>query len=221
MVATLCEQCNLNPLRTGKRFCSPICRGAAGVTGFRKGNTINVGKTYSLARRKSISHANSGPRVSVECVHCKTWFVVRLFQARITSSRPKRFCGRSCARTYNSGDRHYGWAGGVSTLREQIRNSIPYRQWRLAIFRRDEFACVLCGRSKEVNGTLEADHHPISHAEIVHRNKISTLEHYFACAEMWDINNGRTLCHDCHTRTETYGGRNIRIVRAAGYISNY
>lgn len=57
-----------------------------------------------------------------------------------------------------------------------------YKKWRITIFKRDNFRCQLCGAGKN----LEA-HHIIKkslHPELI-----------------FDIDNGITLCKDCH---ETY-----------------
>lgn len=32
-------------------------------------------------------------------------------------------------------------------------------------------------------------------------------EYDLFCEELWDLNNGRTLCIDCHKKTETWGGK--------------
>ena len=35
-------------------------------------------------------------------------------------------------------------------------------------------------------------------------NNIKTLEEAIRCPELWDINNGRTLCNTCHNKTKRY-----------------
>jgi 5-methylcytosine-specific restriction endonuclease McrA len=89
-----------------------------------------------------------------------------------------------------------------------IKHSIQYREWRLAVYKRDNFKCVLCGyqsRSSKLGRTdIHADHiKPFS--VIVQEHKIETREAAFECQELWDTNNGRTLCIGCHRRTPTYG----------------
>lgn len=83
----------------------------------------------------------------------------------------------------------------------QIRQCFQYRQWRWDIYTRDDFTCVLCGKNKEVSGQLEADHFPKQFIEILNEYKIKTLEKAVLCEELWNINNGRTLCKTCHNPT--------------------
>lgn len=93
------------------------------------------------------------------------------------------------------GPKGTNWKGGVTPLRHQIRSSFEYRQWRSDIFTRDDFTCLMCGaRGVE----LHADHHPRAFAEILSENSITTFEDALQCSELWNINNGQTLCVVCH-----------------------
>lgn len=64
--------------------------------------------------------------------------------------------------------------------------------WRESVLIRDEYRCVDCGSTEN----LEADH-------IKPRKLYPDLK--------YDVSNGRTLCHDCHVKTETYGGKVHRL----------
>ena len=95
-----------------------------------------------------------------------------------------------------SGSKNYNWKGGTyKSLNEKIRNCFKYRQWRSDIFARDNFTCILC----EKRGVyLEADHFPKRFIDIINEYQIDTLEKSLFCEELWNINNGRTLCKECH-----------------------
>lgn len=89
---------------------------------------------------------------------------------------------------------------GKSKLQDIIRHCYRYRQWRSDVYTRDDFICQMCG---ERGGRLNADHlKPFS--AIINENKIVTLDQAFNCEELWNINNGRTLCLGCHKKTDTY-----------------
>ncbi len=62
-------------------------------------------------------------------------------------------------------------------------------EWRNKVFERDNYTCVLCGKTKCY---LEADH-------IKPYSKYPDLRLV--------LSNGRTLCLDCHKKTPTYGNR--------------
>ena len=70
--------------------------------------------------------------------------------------------------------------------REKYGNAFD-REWRISVFERDDYICQECNVR---GGRLQAHHiKPYrEHPELRH-----------------DINNGETLCVDCHKETDTYG----------------
>jgi 5-methylcytosine-specific restriction endonuclease McrA len=88
------------------------------------------------------------------------------------------------------------WRGGHYPKAKSIRNSEAYREWRTAIFQRDDFTCQLCS---DRGGRLHVDHYPVpfSHIfnEFVELN-IDAKDH----PPFWDTDNGRTLCESCHRK---------------------
>lgn len=91
----------------------------------------------------------------------------------------------------NRGKRHWNWKGGMSRSEDKIfRQSLEYKMWRESVFKRDNYQCVWGG--KEHGSKLNADH----------------IKRFSQFPELrLDVNNGRTLCVDCHKTTETYGGK--------------
>lgn len=84
------------------------------------------------------------------------------------------------------------WKGGVTLINHTIRNSAQYNEWRKTIFKRDNWSCVLCGdRQKSGHKViLQADH----------------IKPFSLFPELrFSLDNGRTLCIDCHRKTDTYG----------------
>jgi hypothetical protein len=73
--------------------------------------------------------------------------------------------------------------------RDLIKRTKRYKDWRRAVFERDNYTCQDCGRR---GGYLEADH-------------IKPWA-YFPDLR-FSIDNGRTLCKPCHRNTDTYGTR--------------
>lgn len=94
------------------------------------------------------------------------------------------------------------WKGGITHLYHKIRRLAEYNRWRLSIFERDNFTCLLCKDNR--GGNLNADHIKPFFV-IIAENNITNTDIAIKCKELWDIDNGRTLCRECHLKTDTYG----------------
>lgn len=91
-------------------------------------------------------------------------------------------------RLHMMGDKHWFWQGGKTEERTRIMQSLEYKLWRKCVFTRDNYTCVLCGCNK--SGSLEADH----------------IKRFSEYPELrFSVENGRTLCTDCHRQTNNYG----------------
>lgn len=104
------------------------------------------------------------------------------------------------------GDKNYRWKDGVTPLRKRIYKSYKTKIWRESIFERDKYACQWCGEK----GRLEAHHTPIEFAVLVDNLKVKTLETALADESFWNINNGITLCYECHKTTKK-GSSNLEL----------
>lgn len=93
------------------------------------------------------------------------------------------------------------WKGGLTSLFDSIRKSFKYRQWISDVFSRDDFTCQKCFNR---GGKLNA-HHKKALSIIIRENNIKIFEEAEICEELWNINNGITLCLDCHKKTDSYG----------------
>jgi len=93
-----------------------------------------------------------------------------------------------------------------SPLYKSIRRLYQYKQWRLNVFTRDNFTCIKCFKK----GYVEADHYPKRFVDILKENNIVSIEEAINCKELWNINNGRTLCQKCHRETPTWGKKGKR-----------
>lgn len=96
------------------------------------------------------------------------------------------------------GEKHHNWKGGLTFWKKKIWDSAKYRNWRKAIFQRDNYTCRKCGEK----GFLEAHHTPIGFAELLRKYNIKTPEEALNCEELWKLDNGITLCRKCHDITK-------------------
>lgn len=97
-----------------------------------------------------------------------------------------------------------GWQGGRHKLSSAIRGLEKYTYWRMSVFIRDKNTCQHCGTKGHKKGNpLQADHiYPFS--ALLQKHKIKSTDQAINCPELWDTNNGRTLCKSCHEKTDTY-----------------
>lgn len=77
----------------------------------------------------------------------------------------------------------------ITSDRRDLMQRIEYKLWRKSVYQRDDYTCQIC---KKRGGRLEADH----------------IKPFSRFPELrYAIDNGRTLCVSCHSKTDTYGGR--------------
>lgn len=96
-----------------------------------------------------------------------------------------------------AGVNNHNWKGGITPLIIKIRSYKKYDEWRKKIYERDDFICQMCGDNRGHN--LQA-HHKKSFAEIIQENDIKNFNESLKCKELWSIDNGVTLCKDCHKK---------------------
>lgn len=139
----------------------------------------------ALGRKKGTNHRHPGYRHS------------EATRRKIAASN-KAFCAANpeavAARGQKvRGAQHYQWKGGITRLNQSIRQMTENRRWMDAIKARDG-RCVRCGATSN----LEA-HHKVSLAALIEqlgiRSRADARRH---AAALWDMENGETLCVDCH-----------------------
>lgn len=104
---------------------------------------------------------------------------------------------RAKMREVNRRNARYGpdnplWQGGAREKRKQEMRGYQYRDWRNAIFSRDNWTCQCCGVR---GGYLEADH----------------IKPWCAFPDLrYDVGNGRIVCRPCHVKLDTHGPKALK-----------
>lgn len=86
-------------------------------------------------------------------------------------------------------EKNPNWQGGITPINEALRKTSEYKLWRLSVFKRDDYTCQICFKR---GGKLHADH--IKPFSLYPELRLA-------------IDNGRTLCVECHLKTDTHGGK--------------
>jgi len=94
------------------------------------------------------------------------------------------------------GEEAKNWKGGLTSIQMIIRSSQEYLQWRNKIFIQDNFTCAIC---RKRGGNLNI-HHKKDFASLLQYYEITNLKEALECPELWDVNNGVTVCRKCHEK---------------------
>jgi hypothetical protein len=203
------------------RFCSKMCYGESlkkfsictqcsrSFQNSRQQQMCSV-KCVQASRRGKPSPHRLPPR-EFTCKNCRGEFSKQGKQIRKIAPL---FCSRRCDREYKTkfskvhqrrlfkdvpnGANHAFWKGGVTPVNKKIRQSGQYAEWRTQVFERDDFTCQECGQ----RGTRLHPHHIKPFA-------------YFPDLR-FEVGNGRTLCVECHRKTDTYGNRAKKLYEGKG-----
>jgi len=150
------------------------------------------------------------------CPQCNNEFKVLISEYNhVTNDGNKKYCSIECYRDYRRSDKGkaessrvakenalhgeqlYNWKGGISPLNVKIRSCGDYNTWRKGVFQRDLYACQRCGIG---GGSYVTAHHILSFSDIIQKYGIDSLDEALECEELWSIDNGITLCKDCHKK---------------------
>jgi hypothetical protein len=140
-----------------------------GKTRFKKGVATWLGKTHTEETKKKISEAQMGRKAP------KTAFIIN--DQRIV------------------GENNPNWKGGVTPKNTRLRNIPEAREWRIQVFKRDNYTCQGDGCG-QYGGKLQAHH----------------IRAWSTNPELrLDTSNGITLCVECHEKTDNYKRKALTI----------
>lgn len=138
----------------------------------------NKGVPHSKEYRRKMSESHKG---------LNTWMKGRkLSEETKQKMRKKSFSADTRLKISLShrGEKSYLWKGGITPINQQARVAFKIKEWRLMVFKRDNYACQICG----IRGGILNAHHIEKFSE----NKELRAQ----------LSNGITLCQSCHNRTK-------------------
>ncbi len=169
--------------KKGKHY--PHTQRAKVVICLKCGNEFRATSDYKNRHAKYCSKEcwNKRSQIINYCKYCGKSIIT-------TKSINKQYCDINCRnlhyRTTHQGEKSYFWKGGKTKESKLRRTTKEYKEWREKVFKRDNYTCQQCGSKKE----LEAHH-------IKEQSLYPEL--------IYEVENGLTLCHECHKKTENYG----------------
>ncbi len=103
-----------------------------------------------------------------------------------------RYCSKGCkhkAQRKMTGSLAGGWRGGIADANKIERGRMEYREWRDAVFKRDDYTCQDCGQRG-------AD---------IHAHHLRPFSKYPELRTV--VSNGVTLCETCHHKRHKWKRR--------------
>ncbi len=147
---------------------------------------------------KSFVSGKGGAKRCPDCRYLECQYCGKKFKSPQGNYKQK-YCSRECKDAITRGIvpvgliNHRGIKPRTYHITDREKHgSAKDRDWRGAIFLRDNYTCQKCG---VVGGQLQAHH----------KRSWKTNPEL-----RWDIDNGETLCLSCHRKTDTYGGSNAK-----------
>lgn len=198
--AKVCKLCGApyHSYNKTRKFCSALCANRA----------MSLGMTRKVKKRKpppekirrpkkiylcSICESAEVKRTTKSCKDCrqmkhKVWVYCKKCKTEILTykSRVRKYCSAACRMGDMVGENNPNYIDGRNPKNKKIRNSQEYKIWRISVFERNKYTCVDCG---SFGGKLNADH---------------TLPFSMYEGARFNLSNGRTLCINCHKRTNTF-----------------
>ena len=218
----ICEKIILKPLHSGSRdwkkrkFCSYKCLWIHNKSNPNKG-TFKIGQISPFKGKEGLKGSSNGHwkggQLEKVCLICSKEYLVDKYREN------SRTCSLTCEQLYRKTEEFrthlseiqrskidvklQALTQTVNQFRDILRSCSKYKMWRERVMKRDNFTCQMC----EIRGGKLCIDHIKPFIVILFENKIESYEDAIKCKEMWDIQNGQTLCYPCHAKTPTYGSQ--------------
>lgn len=140
----------------------------------------------------SSAHAIAFGKQSTKCRTCARKYVI---------DPGKYHIGKPSWNAGIYGEKSHTWRGGKTSQTDALRNRKEFKIFKKTVMEICNHRCVICDSTEK----LEIDHiKPVClYPELI-----------------YEISNGRILCHSCHIKTDTYGPKVRKLKRVSDVICN-
>lgn len=146
-----------------------------GVKGFQKGYK------HSEKQKETMKKVHIGKKQSSETIEKRRLKLIGKKHPHSDITKKKMSESRKGKVPWNKG------IGTKTSDAKKMKSSNEYKIFRKACFERDNYTCIWCGQR---GGVLNMDH----------------IKPFALFPELrMALDNVRTLCHECHKKTDTYG----------------
>ncbi len=219
-----CEVCGAkftavpSQIKMGKgRYCSKKCFDKVPKKphcGFQKGHKFwdhpNVRKVW--IERKGIIPKAAFKKGFTPWNKGKYGIYSNEYRKKMSESRKgKHYSPNTEFKSTNIGKNAPSWKGGITDLHDWIRTLSEYKEWRKAVFQRDNYTCQKCGEKRNIHAHHKKTFSKMLFEFLKQYDQFSPIEDKETLVRLatkyepfWDINNGQTLCKKCHKKTGTY-----------------
>ena len=144
----------------------------------------------SCTGKRNYGHKKTTLRIPLICVVCDKISLYRITDFQRESNRG-RCCSLKCRIIHTqksiSGDKNYRWMGGKTKINRLERSHMATRNWSLAVKKRDNFTCQLCGIRNRTG---------LGYSVKFHAHHIKPWVGYPELR--YSLSNGITYCIPCH-----------------------
>lgn len=172
----------------------------------KNGKTVTPRGTKIFVKSNDLMRGSS-ETVNVICDHCGKTFPVYYYTYTYCNHDGLYYCNECSSTVLEKGENSPRWNPLLSDEeRKERRNSFEYKRFLNSVFVRDKYTCQCCGKKN-----IELDVHH--------------LDGYNWFIEgRTDVNNGITLCRNCHSNFHSIYGRGnntkIQFYEWIGYTIN-
>lgn len=213
-----CKICG-NKLNHHKRiFCSSECWGISLKTPLKEYRCDGCGEFFKSKTHKKLKHifcsnkcfrewnkgSNNpsyykGAKIKSICQTCGKG--IEFWKSSYPNG--KKYCSRKCC-SENSEWKEKSRKSKTKTfdgvsdkiIKKRLRSCQKYKDWCRKIYERDGFKCTKCGSKKNMQ-----THHIIPFSVIYEECKLMGIKDF---SPIFDVDNGETICEDCHKKTDSY-----------------